>query len=318
MPLMDRDAFRPTRRELLAGGAAFAAAGLLAASLSPRTAFAAQAYRFTHGAFDLTVLSDGFLTLPADVLLPDATADERLRILKRLGGDAAGAPVQVNIPLIRTGNELILVDIGSGDRFQDSAGKLAANLEAAGIDPAAITKVVFTHAHPDHSGATLGRDGKLLYPNADYVVSSAEWDFWTDPGFEGRQPEALHGFARGAKRDLFAVKDRLTLVKPGDEIVPGMRVLDSRGHTPGHISLHLDGDDGLIVTGDAATSNVIFFEHPEWHFGFDTEPEIALKNRKALIGQAAATKAKLLGYHWAYPGVGHAERTGTTYRFVAS
>lgn len=308
---LDRSASAFTRRQLMAGGAALAANGLL-----PKGAFAAEAHRFDHGRFDVTVFSDGFLTLPAEVLLPDATTEERLPILKPLGGDAAGAPVQVNIPLIRAGDKLILVDIGSGTSFQDSAGKLAGNLRAAGVDPAAITKVVFTHAHPDHSGATLGPDGKLLYPNADYVVSAAEWEFWTDRDFEKSQPEALHGFARGARRDLFAVRDRLRLVKPGDEVVPGMTVLDTPGHTPGHISLHLDGGDGLIVTGDAATSNVIFFEHPDWHFGFDTQAETALATRKALIAEAATAKTKLLGYHWAYPGVGFAERTGATYRFV--
>ncbi|MDI7864768.1 MBL fold metallo-hydrolase [Rhizobiaceae bacterium n13] len=303
----------PDRRLFLAGGAAL---GLL--PLLPKGTFAAETYRFNHGDFDLTVLSDGFLTLPAEILLPDATAEERFPILKRLGGDAKSAPVQVNIPLIRKGNELILVDIGSGGNFQESAGKLATNLKASGVDPASITKVVFTHAHPDHSGATVAPDGKLLYPNAEYLVSEAEWAFWTDADFDKKQPEALHGFAQGAKRDLFAVKDRMRLVSPGDEIVAGMRVLDTRGHTPGHISLHLDGGDGLIITGDAATSNVIFFEHPDWHFGFDTEAEIALKNRKALIEQAATDKVKMLGYHWAYPGVGFAERKDNAYVFVAA
>lgn len=303
----------PDRRRFLAGGLSL---GLL--PLLPKDVFAAEAYDFSHGAFDLTVLSDGFLTLPADVLLPDATPEERLPILRRLGGDAASAPVQVNIPLIRKGDELILVDTGSGANFQESAGKLATNLRAMGIEPTAITKVVFTHAHPDHSGATVNPDGTLLYPNAQYMVSEAEWAFWTDPDFEKTQPEMLHGFARGATRDLSAVKDRLTFVKAGDEIVEGMRVLDTRGHTPGHISLHLDGGDGLVITGDAATSNVIFFEHPDWHFGFDTEAKIARKNRKMLIEQAATDKIKLLGYHWAYPGVGFAERKDSAYVFVAA
>ncbi|MBP1883932.1 hypothetical protein J2Z50_002221 [Ensifer mexicanus] len=74
----------------------------------------------------------------------------------------------------------------------------------------------------------------------------------------------------------------------------------------------------LPTDGDAATSNIVFFEHPEWHFGFDTEPEVALANRKALIDRAATDKARLLGYHWAYPGLGYAERKNGAYRFVAA
>jgi glyoxylase-like metal-dependent hydrolase (beta-lactamase superfamily II) len=303
----------PSRRQFMTAGAALAMMPFL-----PRGAYAAEPYRFSHGAFDVSVFSDGFIMLPAAVILPDAAPDDRPDILKRLGGTSDSAPFQVNIPLVRTGNDLLLFDNGSGDRFQASAGKLAANLKTAGVDAASITKVVLTHVHPDHAGGTVLPDGRLRYPNADYFVSEAEWRFWTDPNYEKTMPAALHEFARGAQRDLFAVKERVTQVKPGDEIISGIRVLDTRGHTPGHVSFELAGSDGLIITGDVATSNVVFFEHPNWHFGFDTEPEIALQSRKFFIDRAATEKIKMLGYHWAYPGVGYAERKGGAYRFVAS
>lgn len=275
-------------------------------------------HRFTHGAFDITVVSDGYITLPADVILPDAAPEEQPGILKRLGGDSQSAPFQANIPLIRTGNDVILVDNGSGDTFQPSAGRLAANLLAAGVDPSTITKVVFTHLHPDHAGGTIRPDGRLLCPNADYYVSEAEWLFWADPNYETSMPAALHGFARGALRSLSAVARRLTCLKPGDEIVSGMRMIETRGHTPGHASYELAGSDSLVINGDLCTSNVVFFEHPDWHFGFDTEPEIALKTRRRFLDRVAAEKITMLGYHWTYPGVGRAERSGTAYRFVPS
>ncbi|ACP23036.1 metallo-beta-lactamase superfamily protein (plasmid) [Sinorhizobium fredii NGR234] len=300
-----------TRRDLLSVTAAATAAAML-----PPAVYASDFHRFKHGAFDITVVSDGFITLSAEILLPDATPEERQVIMPRLGGDAQGAPVQANIPLIRHGDDLMLVDNGSGTNFQASAGKLAANLKTLGIEPEDITKVVFTHAHPDHSGATTTSDGKVLYPNAEYFVSEAEWSFWTDKAFETHTPTALHDFARGAQRDLFAVKDRLTLVKPGQEIVPGMQVVDTPGHTPGHVSIELAGDGNLLVTGDACTNDVIFFAHSDWHFGFDTTPETALKSRKRLLDRAASEKIKMLGYHWSYPGVGYAERKDNAYRFV--
>jgi glyoxylase-like metal-dependent hydrolase (beta-lactamase superfamily II) len=115
---------------------------------------------------------------------------------------------------------------------------------------------------------------------------------------------------------MSAVQDRLTRVKPGDEIVSGMRVLETRGHTPGHVSYELAGSDSLIINGDVLASNILFFEHPNWHFGFDTEPEIAVKSREAFLDRVTAEKIKMLGYHWIYPGVGYAERKGTAYRFV--
>ncbi|MBY5399471.1 MBL fold metallo-hydrolase [Rhizobium leguminosarum] len=271
-----------------------------------------------HGRFDITVLSDGYITLTSDILMPDGGPEEIKRLLGRLGGDADSAPLQTNIPLIRHGSDLILVDTGAGANFQPSDGRLAENLASIGVDPASITKVIFTHAHPDHSGGTTKADGSLVFPNAHYYVNEAEWVFWTDPDYEMKMPEPLHVFARGAQRDLFAVKDRLTMVKPGDEILSGMHVVSTRGHTPGHISLELAGDGNLLIAGDVIPNNIVSFENPRWHFGFDTEPEIALTNRANMLDKAANERLQILGYHWTYPGLGYVERSDGAYRFVRS
>src|SRR5262245_6508933 len=131
------------RRTVLA-----AAAGSLAAHALP--AFAASPYAFKHGAFEVTVVSDGHLVLPTSFLAPGAPPAELQAILNAAGqtGDQYQSPT--NITLVRSERDLILIDMGSGDRFMPSAGKLWDNLKAAGIDKAKITKVVFTHGHPDH------------------------------------------------------------------------------------------------------------------------------------------------------------------------
>ncbi|MDQ0317870.1 glyoxylase-like metal-dependent hydrolase (beta-lactamase superfamily II) [Pararhizobium capsulatum DSM 1112] len=300
------------RRQFLGLGLSLAALSVL-----PKRLFAAEAPNLRQGAFDITVFSDGYINLPASIVMPEASEEERDAILKRLGGTVEAVPTPSNIPLIRTAKDLILIDVGAGENFQASAGLLEANLKLAGIDPAEITKVVFTHAHPDHTGATTKKDGTLRYPNADYIVGETEWNFWTDPDFEQKYPQPLHAFALGAKRDLFAVKDRVRMVKAGDDIVTGIRVLDTAGHTPGHISLELDGGDGLVITADAATNGIVSFEHPAWKFGFDTDQERAIRNRVKLMDRVAAEKTMLIGYHWAFSGVGHAEREGSAYRYVS-
>ncbi|HTO31233.1 MAG TPA: MBL fold metallo-hydrolase [Pararhizobium sp.] len=302
-----------TRRQFLALGGAIATL-----SFWPKTVFATETHRIAQGDFDITVLSDGYITLPADIIMPEASPAERTDILKRLGGNADSAPAPANIPVIRTAKDIVVIDVGSGTNFQATAGTFGTNFDTTGIDPKDATKVVFTHAHPDHTGGTLTEAGKLRFPNAEYFVSEKEWAFWTDPDFETKMPKALHDFARGAQRDLFAVKDRVNLVKDGDDIVTGMRVLDTAGHTPGHISLELAGGDGLIISADAATNRIVSFEHPGWKFGFDTEQDVAIRNRQALMDRAATDRIKLLGYHWTYPGIGYAERKGTGYRFAAA
>ena len=301
------------RRALLKIGLAVSAAPLL-----PGLAAAAAGYSFSEGDFDITVLSDGFISIPGDILVPDLAQADRAAILGQI--DAPGGVVHApcNIPLIRKGDELILIDIGSGRKYQPSDGRLTENLKAAGVDPAMITKVVFTHAHPDHIWATLADDGTLRFPNASYHIGAAEWDFWMRPDFFTAMPSALHDFARGTQRDLSALRERAVMLRPGEDVITGLRAVDTAGHTPGHLSLELGGPQGLLIAGDVVNNEVVSFAHPDWPFGYDTLPDVAITNRRRFLDHAATDRIRLLGYHWAYPGLGYAERKGGAYRFVSA
>jgi glyoxylase-like metal-dependent hydrolase (beta-lactamase superfamily II) len=303
-----------SRRRFLAATAAFAATPLmpwkaLASSQAP--------YTFKQGEFEVTVVGDGDLALPISVFLPDATPEEVAEIAKRLGWTPPNAAVKANHAILRMGSDVIVLDTGSGTKFQPTAGKLLENLKAAGIEPAAVTKVVLTHGHPDHVWGTTDANGALNFPNATYYVGATEWDFWMDPELINKMPAQMGDFVKGAQREFAAVKDKVTMIKPGDEVVTGLKALDTAGHTPGHLSFEVSGGEGLIITVDSVINDVIFFEHPEWKFGFDAIPDLAIKNRQALLDRAATDKMKLLGYHWTSPGVGYAEKNGTGYRFVA-
>src|SRR4029077_9310040 len=161
--------------------------------------------------------------------------------------------------------------------------------------------------------------GVLRFPNASYFVAEKEWNFWMGEGVLNNLPENFQRFALGAKRDLSRIKDKVKMVKPGDDIVSGVRVLDTPGHTPGHISLEIaDGREGLIIVGDVAANAVVSFAHPEWRFAIDSLPELAIASRRRLLERAATDKTRLLGSHWPYPGLGLVERKDSAYRFVAS
>lgn len=274
-------------------------------------------HSFVQGDFEIAIVSDGYITVPIDIVAPEGSPEERNDILTRTGNLKAGlVESKTNIPIIRKGSDLIMVDVGSGDKYQPSDGRLSANLVKSGIDAETITKVVFTHAHPDHIWGTLTADGGLRFPNATYYAGAAEWDFWMDPEYRSNMPSALHEFAESAQRDLGAIRDRVVMLKPGDDIVTGLRALDTAGHTPGHLSLEMAGGEGLIISADAATNEIASFQHPRSRFGYDTIPDLAVANRARLIERAATDRIKLLGYHWTYPGVGFAERSGNGYRYV--
>ena len=299
-----------TRRTLLAASAAS-----LAASALP--AFAATPHSFKHGAFDVTVVSDGHLVLPTSFLAPSAPPAERAALLQAAGQTAEQYQSPTNITLIRSGTDLILVDMGSGDRFMPTAGKLWDNLKAAGIDKAKITKVIFTHGHPDHLWGAVDEFDDLVLPDATFYVGTAEWDFWQGDDAVRGLPAERAGFVTGARRNYAAIKNKVKMFKPGDDIVTGLRAIATPGHTQGHVALELAGGDGLIVGGDVLTHPLISFAHLEWKPIADHMPDVAVATRKRLLDRVAADRSKLIGFHLPYPGVGTVERKDGAYRFVA-
>jgi len=108
------------------------------------------------------------------------------------------------------------------------------------------------------------------------------------------------------------------MLQPGYDVVTGIRCFATPGHTSGHLSFEVAGGDGLIVVGDVITAPWVYFAHPEWKFGFDADHETAILSRQRLLDRAASERTKLIGYHWPYPGVGYAERSGQAYRYLAA
>ncbi len=298
-----------TRRTLLATSAVSLAASALPAFGAPTT--------FKYGAFDVTVVSDGHLVLPTSFLAPTAPPAERAALLQAAGQTAEQYQSPTNITLIRAGGDLILVDMGSGDRFMPSAGKLWDNLKSAGIDKAKITKVIFTHGHPDHLWGAVDELDDLVLPDATFYVGAAEWDFWQGDDAVRGLPAERAGFVTGARRNYAAIKNKVKMFKPGDDIVTGLRAIATPGHTQGHVSLELAGGDGLIVGGDVLTHPLISFAHPEWKPTADHVPNVAVETRKRLLDRLAADRSKLIGFHLPYPGLGAVERKDGAYRFAA-
>ncbi len=313
-----------SRRHLLGGAgvlAGFAASGILpGVSGGGASAWAAdaQAHKFKLGEFDITVISDGHLMLPARLAAPDAPEAERAAIFASAGvkGDMAQPPT--NVTVIKTGSDLILIDAGSGPNFMPTAGKLSANLEAAGISADDVTKVIFTHGHPDHLwGALDDFEESPRFPNATHYLGATEWDFWFSENAEKGLPPERSTFVAAARRNIEGIQSKAERIKAGQEIVPGILVFDTPGHTQGHLSLDLaSGGDRLVVLGDALTHPIISFAHPEWRPAADHVPELAVETRKKLLDKLATEKTRVIGFHLPFPGMGRVEKKDSAYIYA--
>jgi glyoxylase-like metal-dependent hydrolase (beta-lactamase superfamily II) len=111
---------------------------------------------------------------------------------------------------------------------------------------------------------------------------------------------------------LNAFKGKWNLVKAGDKPFPGVEVVDAFGHTPGHTALLIgEGENRLLHIADAAHHHTLSFEHPEWKFVADVQPDVAVETRRRLLKRAAEERLTIFGAHLPFPALGHVrESTG--------
>jgi glyoxylase-like metal-dependent hydrolase (beta-lactamase superfamily II) len=157
-----------------------------------------------------------------------------------------------------------------------------------------VRHVIHTHLHSDHAGGACRPDGELRFPNAVHHVHPADWDFFA--GSNDR--EDFHG--RSAMRRLEEL-GMLDLDSEDREIAPGVRVLHSPGHTPGHRSVFLaDGRSSMLFTGDLLHLP-IQVSHPEWLSSHDVEPELGVVSRVELLKRAQEERWGVAVSHFGRP-----------------
>ncbi|MFN4129970.1 MAG: MBL fold metallo-hydrolase, partial [Paracoccaceae bacterium] len=101
-------------------------------------------------------------------------------------------------------------------------------------------------------------------------------------------------------------------------ILPGIAARLTPGHTPGHMAFELRaGSESVMVVGDALGNHHVAFERPDWASGSDQDKDLAAKTRLALLDHITADQMRLIGFHLPGGGVGHAEKSGDGYRFIA-
>jgi glyoxylase-like metal-dependent hydrolase (beta-lactamase superfamily II) len=210
-------------------------------------------------------------------------ADERGRILCRL-----------NLLLVECGEKRVLVETGTGERMRDKdrdikgieGGNPAVALKTVGVDPDSIDFVIVSHLHYDHAGGMVGADGRPLFVRARYVVQR-------DEAVAARGEELrLQGIMETEQLELVRAAGQLAEVQGEVEVVPGVTVIPTGGHTRGSQAV-LIGE--AAAAGDGGGSRAVFWgdliptrwQLPiRWTSAFDDYPVEAVEVRHRLLTKA--------------------------------
>lgn len=318
-----------SKRNFLKGGAMIGALSVaaLGSGTTPGTTSAGTPglphanpgwHGFSFGDIRAAVLSDGPLDQgdPVKTLLGRSEAEVR-DTMRDSFLDPRNMTLDQNVLLIQAGSRLVLFDTGTGGAalFGPKPGRLMENLARIGIDAAAITDVVLTHAHPDHLWGLTGEDGGEHFPDAQVHLHEADHKFFTDPTNDAHP--LLGAFMPACRKELETAAKRLNVIRDGQEILPGITAVPAPGHTPGHTAYRIDsGSKSLLVAGDLAHHHAVFTRYPDIRFGFDTDPAQMVETRRSLFAMIAAERMTILAYHFPFPGLGNLVKEGDAYRWV--
>jgi glyoxylase-like metal-dependent hydrolase (beta-lactamase superfamily II) len=277
-------------------------------------------YALQVGEIDVLVVSDGVLPLPTKTMATNVDPADLANWLDQMFMPRDAFDWPLNVLVVRSGEQTILVDSGLGSQFPDfpRAGQFPLRLAAAGIDLASVTDVVITHMHMDHVGGLLV-DGvkERLRPDVRIHVAAAEVEFWASPDFSHTSmPSPVPDVLRStATRFLNEYHNQLRIFEDEYEVAPGVVVRLTGGHTPGHSVVDLtSGGERLTFAGDAMFP--VGFDHPEWHNGFEHDPEESARVRVRLFRELAESGGLLVATHLPFPSVGRVAVDGDVFRWV--
>jgi glyoxylase-like metal-dependent hydrolase (beta-lactamase superfamily II) len=262
--------------------------------------------RISLGDFELLAVSDGiyrldgggfFGVVPKVLWQKKACPDEKNRV-----------PTGLNSVVVRSGEQIILIETGIGNKLSDKMrqiydqpAQLLENLNAVGIAPEEIDVVINSHLHFDHCGWNTVRKGDRVvatFPKARYFAPLGEWEYSRNPSVR----DAISFIS--ANYDPLVESGQMTLLKGGEEIVPGISVRTVPGHTAHMqaIILKSGGRTACYISDLIPTSMHVDYA---WGMSFDLYPLEVIESKKRYYQESVREKWLTLFTHdpeipWGY------------------
>ncbi len=207
--------------------------------------------------------------------------DERNRILLALGA-----------LLVKAHGKHILIDTGIGNKGDekffdiyavDRRPTIEESIAKIGVTPREIQMVINTHFHFDHAGGntTLLKDGSIVptFPNAEYYAQRDEWRFAITPNERTQRSYLLENY------EVLSKLGRLNLLDGTAEILPGIRVIKTPGHTEHHQSVIVQSEgETVCFLGDLIpTSSHLPLPYI---MAYDLFPLTTLETKRRLLDEA--------------------------------
>lgn len=228
--------------------------------------------------------------------------------------------------LVEHPSGLVLIDTGAGNKedekfkgiygIENEGANGRTSLEDAlaqlGVTTDDIAIVINTHLHFDHAGGNTYHDEagelRVTFPKARYVVKRGEYDYATHTN----ERTAASYFERNFQPVVQSHKFEFVIREK--EIVRGIRVVPTPGHTPFHQSVLIEsgGERAFYLADMCPTSAHVPLP---WIMGYDVEPLVTLETKRRIFRQAEDEGWLLIFEHDATVPWGHVAHDGKGYRF---
>jgi glyoxylase-like metal-dependent hydrolase (beta-lactamase superfamily II) len=205
--------------------------------------------------------------------------------------------------LVRAPGANVLIETGLGNKLSDKQKKifqvnpewdLPGSLEGFGLKREDIDFVILTHCDFDHAGGAVmigeGGESEITFPNARYVVQKVEWEDANNPNSRSMNTYFPHNF------DGLEASGNLMLVEGEKEIIPGVRVVLTGGHTSGHQVVWMESEgESAIHMADLLPTHV--HHKPLWVMAYDNFPLEAIERKRELHKAAEDKGSWYTFYH---------------------